>query len=121
MGMKLPPELEQKVLEMAGESAKGTHPAPEPEISEKEFDAKVVDYAERRGWLSYHTWNSRRSAKGFPDRVFVRERVVWAELKDESGAMSKEQREWRDALQRAGAEWYLWRPSDWSRIVEILQ
>ena len=35
--------------------------------TEKGFQAAVVELARLRGWLVYHTYDSRRSAKGFPD------------------------------------------------------
>lgn len=124
--MKLSPELEAAILSMPGVKVHSGPPlpcAPEPmppEIGEKEFQAKVIEYAESRGFLCYHTFDSRRSKAGFPDLVCVRERAVWIELKAESGTLSKAQREWRDALKRAGAEWWEFRPSDWETIKEEL-
>ena len=65
------------------------------------------------GWrLVYHTFRSQHSPSGFPDYVLVRERVVFAELKTEKGKPTPFQTEWLDGLRSAGAEVYLWRPSD---------
>lgn len=120
------PELEAAILAMPGVTVKhgrplDTKPDPMPaELSEKEFQAKVIEHAISRSWLVYHTYNSVRSRAGFPDLVCVRDRVVFAELKTESGTLAKDQREWRDALKEAGAEWHLWRPSDWSAIQAVL-
>lgn len=92
------------------------------DISEREFMAHVVKLAKARGFLVYHTYRSDRSEPGFLDLVMVREdRIVWAELKTEIGKMSAAQQKWYDALDRAGEFVYLWRPSDWWEIVEVLK
>jgi hypothetical protein len=73
------------------------------------------------GWrLCYHTLRSKGSQSGFPDRVLVRERVIFAELKREKGKPTDSQIEWLDQLAFAGAEVYLWRPSDLEEIGQIL-
>lgn len=79
-------------------------------VTEREFQAEVVKTARSCGWITYHTHDSRRSDKGFPDLVLVRERVVFAELKTDTGRESAEQLEWMRRLKRAGAEAYVWRP-----------
>ena len=103
-----------------------------PPMVENDLLNLVIDYAQRMGWLVAHfrpamlkdgTWRTAVSAdgKGFPDLVLVRERVVvWVELKKEGGKLSPEQIVWRDALQAAGQEWYVWQPSDWSEIERVL-
>ncbi len=99
-------------------------PPPAPECSEKEFQARVIAYAQERGWRCWHCYNSRRSAPGFLDLFMVRfERLILAELKTETGKESKAQREWRADLEKVGGHVsaYLWRPSDWERILEILK
>ena len=50
----------------------------------------------------------------------ARERIVYAELKDEKGKPTDAQCAWLDALDKAGAETYLWRPSMMDEIVAIL-
>jgi len=75
------------------------------------------------GWrpdLTYHTLRSKGSQSGFPDRVLVRDRIIFAELKREQGTPTETQREWLNALASAGAEVYLWRPSDLDEIATIL-
>jgi hypothetical protein len=100
-----------------------------------EFDVKVArDMSEATlqqnveqmmgvfGWLSYHTHDSRRSNAGFPDLVAVRgHRLIFAELKAETGKYRPGQQEWLDALRRVQLEdfdgdlpeVYTWRPSNW--------
>ena len=38
-------------------------------MTEKQFQSHIVQYAKMRGWLVYHTHDSRRSEPGFPDLV----------------------------------------------------
>lgn len=89
-------------------------------ISEKDWQSQVIEVAGVGGWRHYHTHDSRRSAKGFPDLVFVRDRVVYAELKSEIGQLRPEQVEWLEALAAAGQEAYLWRPSDRAEMESVL-
>jgi hypothetical protein len=91
-------------------------------VNEKVLQTAIVDLAEIRGWLVYHTHDSRRSAPGFPDLVLVRgERLIFAELKSETGRVSPDQRLWLQALERTDAEVYLWKPEDWpARVLEVL-
>lgn len=94
-----------------------------PPMTERDFQATVVETARLLGWRVYHTHDSRRSEPGFPDLVLVRERVVWAELKTDSvrSRLTPEQRSWVDALQRAGGEVHVWRPRDWPLIEQTLR
>ena len=90
-------------------------------ISEKEWQATVVEYATLHGWLAYHTYDSRRSVPGFPDLVMVRPgRLVFAELKSEKGKIQESQQEWIDTLALAGQKCHVWRPSDWSTVEKVL-
>ena len=89
-------------------------------ITEAEWARTVVEYAELMGWRVYRAWLSVRSPAGYPDLTLVRERVVWAELKAEEGKLTKAQREWEYALYFAGANCYVWRPSDWDEVQRVL-
>src|SRR5205823_7610491 len=91
-------------------------------IAEKPFMAAVIKIAKLRGWMLYHTHDSRRSTSGFPDLVLVRPpRLIFAELKSQSGKPSMAQVEWLDALSGCGFEVHLWRPSDLERVAWILR
>lgn len=113
---------------MAGRSAVSGMP-----MSEDVLQAAIVDLASALGWLVYHTHDSRRSQKGFPDLVLVRRgRLLFVELKDETGPLRVEQAEWLAVLdgvaKRIGGllderawsqevpypvEVRIWRPEDW--------
>ena len=89
---------------------------------EKDFMDDLVEKAGLVGWMSYHTYDSRRSEKGFPDLVLVKPPVVvFAELKTDKGRTSEEQRIWLEQLGLCtDIEVHLWRPSDWDEIEERL-
>jgi len=92
-----------------------------PAITEKQFDRQVVQLAKLCGWLCYHTWRSVNSEAGFPDRVFVRGgRLIFAELKSDTGKETADQTTWLTALRATSAEVYLWRPRDFDDIQRIL-
>lgn len=89
-----------------------------PAVTEKAFQAQVLGLARLSGWRCYHTFDSRKSAPGFPDLVLCRPpKVFFIELKTEKGTLRPEQRDWLDALGRCeGVGARLWRPSDWTQI-----
>jgi hypothetical protein len=106
--------------------------------TEKQFEQAVVDYSKLMGWLSYHNLDSRGSEPGFPDRVFLRApRILFVELKTETGRVSAAQQQWIDeleAVERASLEHALgsadgqqlvqvrvWRPSMWDEITAVLR
>jgi hypothetical protein len=89
---------------------------------ERDFQEQVIELARYNGFkLIYHTYDSRRSAPGFPDLVLCRPpRLIFAELKSESGGVTVEQQRWLEALWESGVEAFLWRPSDLDAIARIL-
>lgn len=111
-------------------------------MNEDGWQSAVLDAAQYRGWLVYHTRNSKGSHKGFPDLVLLRPpRIIFAELKDEKRELQPEQIEWMAALsvvalaarEQAEAilteglpvlplvEAHIWRPRDWDKVVAILR
>ena len=92
-------------------------------ISEKQFESQVKDLARTFNWFYYHTWRSIHSPAGFPDVVMIRDkRIVVAELKSEKGKVSPEQEEWLAVFRATGlTEVYLWRPSMFDEILEVLK
>ena len=91
-------------------------------LSEADFQAQIVKLATTRGWRVKHEYDSRRGDPGWPDLRMLRPpRAIDVEVKTEKGRLSKDQREVLDLLAACGQVVYLWRPSDWDTIVEILE
>jgi len=98
--------------------------------SEREFQREVIKMAESLGWYFNHALPGKGRNKhltlfigkrGFPDLVLCRPpRLIFAELKSETGKLSTDQQEWLEALRACGAEVYVWRPSELERITGIL-
>ena len=102
--------------------------------SEAEFSSWVVGLARQCRWRCFHSSDSRKQVRrgdrlimvgdpeqsGFPDWTFVRERVVFAELKRQKGRLSASQEVWLEALREAGQEVYVWRPEDRGAIIRVL-
>jgi hypothetical protein len=92
-------------------------------VSEKELQARVIEFARLYGWRVAHFHDSRRQVKpgvfvgdkdavGFPDLVLVRPpRLMVVELKRELGKLTDEQHAWIGDLQACGVEVHVVRPS----------
>lgn len=102
-----------------------------PATSEAAFQKQVIALAHYHGWTVAHFataptqaghWATpvKADGKGFPDLVLVRERVIYAELKTETGQVRPQQKVWAKTLVRAGQEVYLWRPRDLDEIQKVL-
>ena len=103
-----------------------------PPMSEKDWQAQVVQLAGTFGWMVQHSRPAQVGEQGrwvtaitgdvgFPDLVLAHRTkgVVFAELKTDTGRMATAQTDWRDTL--AGhVEWYLWRPSDIAAVMRRL-
>jgi hypothetical protein len=97
-------------------------------ISERDFQSRVVDYALYCGWRYCHyraVQSSKRWAVpveghvGCPDLILARHGLVLlVELKAERGRATPGQRLW---LAAAGVNGFLWKPSDWSEILDVLR
>ena len=102
----------------------GRHLAPAPPlVSERDFQRQVLDLARILGWTSYHPTLSKWSERGWPDLAMVRPpRLVFAELKSETGKTTSHQERWLGLLGLCpGVEAYLWRPSDLDSIATVLR
>ena len=93
-----------------------------PPESEKQFSDQFDSFARALGWLTYHTYDSRKSQAGFPDFVLVRgNRLLFAELKRVGGQPTQDQRRWLEALRGAQqVDSTLWTPDHWDTIAKVL-
>jgi hypothetical protein len=81
-------------------------------MTEDELAAEVRKRCRARNFWVYHTHDSRRSDKGFPDEVIVGSWVIYRELKTETKELSADQLKVIARLQAAGADVGVWRPAD---------
>jgi len=107
-----------------------------PGVTEEQFQQQVIDLAHTLHYRVAHFRSVRVQRKngevfyqtpvaadgaGWPDLVLVRpERVIFAELKSETGEPSPEQVAWLKAIDAGGGEAYCWRPSEWDDLVAVL-
>jgi hypothetical protein len=105
-------------------------------MGEADWQRTIVDLARTLGWMALHVADSRkevvdrrtrqrclvgdRDAAGLPDWLFIRDRVLFVELKRQDGQLSARQREVLNALEEAGAEWFVWRPADYDEAIQVL-
>ena len=81
-------------------------------MTEQELQAAVIELCRVFGVAWYHTFDSRRSNKGWPDLVLCSRKLAHRELKTERGKLTVEQERWGGRLLRAEADWAVWRPAD---------
>ena len=104
-------------------------------ITEKEWQAQVVELAQLQGWVWGHmrparmkdgSWRTPVSGPlgaGLPDLLLchpARRVSIWVELKTDVGRVSLEQRIVHEALRHSGQRVEVWRPKDWPKVVEVL-
>lgn len=98
-----------------------------PPITEKQLMSQVKDIALIYHWKWYHPFLSKWSEKGYPDITLIRPpRIIFAELKRDTGKLTPSQQEWADLLQTcSGVEYYIFRPKDMEpnggMIAEVLR
>ena len=104
-------------------------------LTEEEFQRMVIEVAHAYKWVVAHFRKARTlrgwvtpvqaDGKGWPDLVLVKQsRIIFAELKSEKGKLTPEQQVWIDLLSNVGdkdVQVYIWRPSQWEQLVEILK
>lgn len=82
-------------------------------MTERMFQASVIQLCQLFGLAYYHTYDSRRSAKGWPDLAICGKRgFIARELKAERGTVTPDQEKWGTLLREAGVSWDVWRPED---------
>lgn len=106
---------------MNGRERRPRHALP---VSERDLQDMVLSVAKLGGWaLVYHTHDSRHSQPGWPDLVLAhptRNRILFVELKAQTGRVSLAQRRWLLMLAAVGAEVGVWRPADRPAITRVL-
>ena len=88
------------------------------ELLEDAWQRQVIGLASFYGWRTYHTHDSRRSQRGYPDLTLIRPpELIFAELKTRTGRISPEQAAWlADLEQIPGVDTYIWRPADFDDV-----
>jgi hypothetical protein len=91
-------------------------------VTEKAWQGVVLELAGFYRWVSYHTYDSRRSNPGWPDLVLARPpELIFVELKTDRGRVRPEQQLWLDRLVACGQEVHVWRPRDLGAVHERLK
>lgn len=103
------------------------------ELLEHAFQTRVIGLAVFYGWQVYHPPDNlpTRTARGrvvkqdvrpgFPDLTLVRPpELLFAELKTDSGRLSRDQIAWIAALEQCGQEVHVWRPQSFDELHERL-
>ena len=93
---------------------------------EKTVMAQLLQVARLRGWITYHTHDSRRSPEGFPDLIVVRPEpgrgdvYAW-ELKSARGKPTMAQQLWLSALDGKCISASMVRPADFEDLTRLLE
>lgn len=102
---------------------------------ERDYRGQANELAEMLGWTfmwvqplrTKHGWATPTygpMGKGWPDTWYLHlrtGRVIHVEFKKQKGRVDDDQAEWHRVARAAGLEVYVVRPSDWDRLVAILQ
>lgn len=101
-------------------------------MKESAFQSQVIMLAKLNGWLVMHTraveirpgvWKTPlQGHAGFPDLCLAHPTrgLILAELKSDTGRLSKMQSQWLDTFTILGVENHVWRPSDIQEIATRL-
>jgi hypothetical protein len=102
------------------------------DVTETAFQSEVIQLAQMMRWRvahfrparTAHGWRTAVAAdgKGFPDLVLTRRgRLIFAELKSDTGQVAPDQQRWLTVLNLTAAEVYVWRPADLQTIADTLR
>lgn len=81
-------------------------------MPEAALQKAVTDLCKLLGIWWYHVGDSRRDRAGWPDLALIGRRLIYRELKTDSGTLRIEQAEVGARMRRAGVDWAVWRPAD---------
>jgi hypothetical protein len=92
-------------------------------MTEKQWQAVIVEAAQYLGFTVYHTEFSIRSSPGFPDLILAKPpRLVVIECKAERGKVTPAQERWLSLFAAVpGVTAVCARPSDWPCIEKLLK
>lgn len=91
-------------------------------ISEKAWQAFVVECAQLNDWWVHHHFDSRRSEPGWPDLVLIRPpELLIVELKREGGKVTAAQGRVLTMLEQCHVDVAVWRPVDEPEVLERLR
>ena len=91
-------------------------------MTETELMARVVDACHQLDLKVYYVPDSRRGYPGFPDLMILGRKMLFRELKSQTGRLTPAQAEWLAGLRRAGCDANVWRPEHWpGEITAALQ
>ena len=95
-------------------------------MNEKAFQAIVITTARENGWLVYHTYDSQKSAPGYPDICMIKDGfIMFVELKTDKGKVTTAQRQWIEQFIRHQHHCKnfiieIWRPHIWDEKKKLL-
>jgi len=134
--VKLNHMLAKRCLKLAGET-----PTRVRSKEEYEFQQDIVTLAQFFGWrvlwvrpvriqrkdgTYYYETPVAANGKGWFDTFLVKERgdnkrMIWAEIKTDSGTLDPDQIAWQQAVNAAGGTAVVWRPRDMNAIQRELE
>lgn len=94
-------------------------PVTVPEVTEADWQAKILGYARLRGWQDWHDNDSRRNDAGLPDLILWHPTAgghLMVEVKKQTGRLRPAQARTIASMRAAGIEVHIWRPSDWAAV-----
>ena len=108
--------------------------AKQSRMLERDFQRAVIEVAHTFSWKVAHfrtAINARGhyqtpvggDGAGWPDLVLAHSgsgRILFRELKSDTGRLAPNQQQWGDRLVACGCDWDVWRPADMKHIVTVL-
>ena len=109
---------------MTYRASRKRRPKAEDLTTERDLQTTLMQAANLFGYLTYHTYDSRRSPEGFPDLVIAgHSKLLMWELKAADGRLTAAQQAWLERLASVEEppQVEVIRPQDLDRCLEELQ